>query len=199
MPAALCDPHEQEAAWRLALDHFHGREINLREHFATVTDWLLIGPFASDATLSAHHTVFPPEQSLDLRAECDGMNGKVRWQEHHQSGPNASVDFKKVFQPTEHVCAYALCFVTSIEQEAQLRFASNDAGKVWLGGKLVHDYPHEGSTFLDRDIVPVRLPKGATPLLLKVTNNLGNWGFVLRFTDKQGRPLRNLKFGLSPG
>lgn len=200
MPATFCQARELEEAWRLALDYFHGRAVNLREHFATVTDWLLIGPFASDSKLSAHHAVFPPEQSLNLHLECEGMNGRVRWQEHHQEGANASVDLKKVFQPGEHVCAYALCFVTSpAEQEAQLRLASNDAGKVWLGGKLVHDYPHEGSIFLDRDIIPVRLPKGTTPLLLKITNNLGNWGFVVRFTDEQGRPLTNLKFSLSPG
>ena len=44
----------------------------------------------------------------------------------------------------------------------------------------------------------MRLPKGTTPLLLKVTNNLGNWGFVLRFTDPQGRPLEKVRCGLTP-
>jgi len=127
------------------------------------------------------------------------MNGKARWKQHHQGGLSASVDFKKLFQPGEKVCAYALCFVTSpAEQQAQLRFASNDAGKVWLGGQLVHDYPHEGSAFLDRDIVPIHLPKGTTSILVKITNNLGNWGFVFRITDTRGRALANLKFGLSP-
>ena len=80
-----------------------------------------------------------------------------------------------------------------------MRFASNDAGKVWLGGRLVHDYPREGSAELDRDIVPIRLPKGTTPILLKITNNLHNWGFFFRLTDSQGRQLKNVKFSLSPG
>jgi hypothetical protein len=165
-----------------------------------VTDWLLVGPFASDNRLAAHHAVLPPEREPDPRAEYDGMNGKVRWQEHHQPGPNTSVDLTRVFKPTERVCAYALCFVSSpVEQEAQLRFASNDAGKVWLGGRLVHDYPREGSAELDRDIVPIRLPKGTTPILLKITNNLHNWGFFFRLTDSQGRQLKNVKFSLSPG
>ena len=200
MPATYCNPHDQAAAWRVALDSFHGRSVNFREHYQTVTDWLVLGPFASDAKLSAHHTVFTPEQSLNLHAEYDGISGKIHWQERHQGGANASFDFKKVFQPTEHVCAYALCFITSpVEQEAQLRIASNDAGKAWLGGKVVYDYPDEGTVYLDRDIVPVHLPKGTTPVLLKITNNLANWGFVFRITDKQGRSLTNLKFSLSPG
>ena len=199
IPAAYSDPQEQTSAWRLALNCFQGHQVNLREHYQTVKDWLVLGPFASDSKLSAHQTVFGPEQSLNLRAEYEGMNGKIRWREAHQDGMTGSFDFKKVFQPTEHVCAYALCFITStVEQDAQLRLSSNDAGKAWLGGKLVYDYPHEGTVYLDRDIVPVRLAKGSTPVLLKITNNLGNWGFVFRITDKQGRPLRNLKFELSP-
>ena len=142
----------------------------------------------------------PPERDPDPHAEYDGLNGKVRWQEYHQAGPNVSVDLTKVFTPTERVCAYALCYVSSpVEQPAQLRFASNDAGKLWLGGRLVHDYPREGTAELDRDIVPIRLPKGTTPILLKITNNRLNWGFVLRLTDGQGRALKNVKFSLSPG
>jgi hypothetical protein len=194
------DAREQEAGWRLALEAFHGGESQFREHYGTVTDWLLVGPFASDDRLAAHFAVLPPELSSDPHAEYGGMNGQVHWQEHHQIGPHTSVDLTQVFQPTERVCAYALCFVSSpVEQEAQLRFASNDAGKVWLGGRLVHDYPREGSAEMDRDIVPIHLPKGTTPILLKITNNLHNWGFFFRLTDSQGRLLKNVKFSLSPG
>ena len=194
------DPHEQEAGWRLALEYYHGKESRFREHYGTVTDWLLAGPFGSDDQLAAHYAVLPPERDPNPQAEYDGLNGKVRWQAYHQAGPNVSVDLTKVFKPTERVCAYALCFVTSpVERPAQLRFGSNDAGKVWLGGQLVHDYPREGTAELDRDIVPIRLPRGTTPILLKITNNRLNWGFVFRLTDTQGRALKNVTFSLSPG
>jgi hypothetical protein len=199
-PASFRDPRDQETAWRVALDYLHGADLNLREHFGAQTEWWLIGPFPGGDQLAGHWHVFPPEQSLDLQAECDGLSGKVRWREHRQAGSKASVDLTQVFTPAERVCAYALCFVTSpIEQDAQIRVGTNDAGKVWLGGRLVHDYPHEGTAYLDRDIIPVRLRQGATPILLKVTNNLKNRGFVFRITDAQGRPLKNLRFGLRPG
>jgi hypothetical protein len=200
IPADYRDAREQEAGWRLALDYFHGRPARFREHYGTVTDWLLVGPFASGERLSAHSAVLPPERDLSPRAEYEGMSGKVRWRPYHQTGPNVSVDLTRVFQPTERVCAYALCFVTSaVAQAAQLRFGSNDAGKVWLGGRLVLDYPLEGTAELDRDIVPIRLPEGTTPILLKITNNRLNWGFVFRLTDSQGRALKNVKFSLSSG
>jgi hypothetical protein len=199
VPDRFQDARDQTAAWRVALDYFYGRKIDFQSCFGTVPDWLVIGPFPSNAEFSGHETSFPPEHSLDLHADYDGVKGKVRWRKHAQKGSNASIDFKKIFEPGERVSAYALCFVTSSqEQDVQLRFASNDAGKVWIGGKKVHDYPHEGTVFLDRDIIPVRLPKGTSPILVKITNNLVNWGFVLRLTDDRGRALRNVSFSLAP-
>lgn len=107
------------------------------------------------------------------------------------------MDLTRVFQPTERVWAYALRYVTPpIEPDAQLRFGSNDAGKVWLGGRPGPHYPRKGTAELDRDIVLIRLPKGTTPLLVKITNNRRNWGFVLRLTDARGRPLKNVTFWL---
>jgi hypothetical protein len=197
--AGYRDPRDQEAGWQLAIDYFHGKPARFREHYQPLTDWLLVGPFASDEHLSAHQAVLPPERNADPQAEYDGLGGKVRWQPYHQPGQNVSIDLTKVFKPTEQVCAYALCYVTSpAEQPAQLRFASNDAGKVWLGGQLVIDYPREGTAELDRDIASIRLPKGTTPILVKITNNRLNWGFVLRLTDAQGRALKNVSSSLSP-
>jgi len=198
-PAALRQPQDTEAAWRVALDYLHGKDVNFHDYFGTVTDWLVIGPFPSDENFAGHTRVLPPEQSLDLQAEYEGVGGKVRWREHHQPGPKASVDFTRIFQPTERVSAYALCYVTSATaQDIQIRLGTNDAGKLWLGGQLLYDYPREGTAYLDRDIIPARLPKGTTSLLVKVTNNQKNWGFVLRLTDTQGRPLKNAQCGLSP-
>ena len=70
---------------------------------------------------------------------------------------------------------------------------------MWLGGQLVHEYPREGTAELDRDIIPIRLPRGTTPILLKITNNRLNWGFVFRLTDARGRALKDVTFSLSPG
>src|ERR1017187_1012346 len=75
------DAREQEAGWRLALESFHGGDGHFREHYGTVTDWLLVGPFASDNRLAAHFAVFLPELSSDPHAEDYGMNGQGRWPE----------------------------------------------------------------------------------------------------------------------
>ncbi|MBI4558057.1 MAG: hypothetical protein HY706_10795 [Candidatus Hydrogenedentes bacterium] len=195
MPIKYSDPERLQEGWKLALDYYHGKEINLRKHFGTQTHWMLIGPFPSEKGLTGHSVVYPPEQAIDLAAEYDGLGGKVRWQEFQGQGSQASVDLTKVFKPTEQVCAYAFCHVASPqEQEVQVRLGTNDAGKLWIGGALLYDYPGEDTAWLDHAILPVKLSKGTTPFLIKVTNGVHNWGFVFRITDQQGKPIGNLQY-----
>ncbi len=200
-PTAHYSASEQRAFWDTVLAYFHGEEVNFQRRFGTQTHWMLIGPFANKgATFTGHHAVYPPERSIDLGGEYDGVDGKVRWIAHRQDGPRASVDLTQLFKPTEYVCAYALCHVTSPRRmDVRIRLGTNDAGKMWLGGKLVFDYPYEGSAFLDRDVIPVTLPKGTTPILLKISNGALNWGFVFRITDAEGRAIESLRFSVPAG
>jgi len=198
-PVTLCDKAELEKSWDIALNYFSGADVNLREYFGTQTHWMVIGPFPNDEQFTGHHAVYPPERSIDLDGEYDGLKGKVRWAEHRQEGRHVSVDFTKLFEPTEHVCAYALCYVTSPEQrDVQVRLGTNDSGKLWVDDTLVFDYPHEGTAFLDREIIPVTLPEGTTPVLLKICNGQVNWGFVFRITDQEGRPIKDLRYTVAP-
>jgi hypothetical protein len=48
------------------------------------------------------------------------------------------------------------------------------------------------------EIVPVTLPAGTTPILLKVCNNRKDWGFIFRITDAGGIPVNDLKFQTNP-
>jgi hypothetical protein len=198
-PTALSEPGELDGRWKVALAYYRGEKVDFHRHFGTQTRWLLLGPFRNDEPFAGHHLAYPPERGIDLQAEYDGLKGKVRWVEYEAPPGAASVDLTQVFQPTEHVMAYALCYVTSPqEREVQLRVGTNDAGKLWLGGQLLLDYPHEGTAYLDREVIQARLPKGTTPILLKVSNRLHDWGFVFRITDARGRLLRDLRLSLTP-
>ncbi len=194
-PRSQYSADQQRAVWDAALAYYKGEPADFQKRFGTQTHWMLIGPFPNEgATFKGHHAVYPPEREIDLSATYDGIGGKVRWIEHRQPGPRASIDFTKIFKPTQYVCAYALCYVTAPRRlDVQIRLGTNDSGKLWVGGKLVFDYPYEGSTLLDREVIPVVLPKGTTPILLKICNGVLNWGFVLRITDAQGCPRTDLR------
>jgi len=196
-PTEYGDTEGLENAWASALRYYRGEKIDLHTQFATQKDWMVVGPFPNGEGFTGHKTAFPPEQGIDLNAEYDGVEGKVRWAECRQEDPRASVDLTKILSPTEHVTAYALCYVTNPqERPAQIRLATNDAGKCWLNGALIFDYPFEGGTFLDREIIPVTLPAGTSKILLKISNASLNWGFVFRITDEKGAPLRSLTYSL---
>ncbi len=197
MPSAFTEPSVLEEAWRTALDYYRGEAINVQALYQTQMHWLVLGPFPNAPDFQGHHSEYPPERRIDLDAEYEGVDGPIRWRECRQGEPRLSVDFTKVFTPTEHVTAYALCYVINPEERpVQIRLGTNDAGKCWLNGTLIFDYPHEGTAFLDRDIIPATLPKGVSTILLKISNGQLNWGFVFRITDETGRPIRDLEFSI---
>ncbi len=183
-------------SWRVGLDYYSGIERNLADELNPVRAWQIIGPFASADGLKGHDTVFPPEQEIDLTAEYDGRNGKtVKWEPYWVVPGGLGIDFKGLYTPGEQVTAYALTYVYSpVEQTVQLRFGSNDSGKVWVGGKLVVDFNKESWCILDRDIVTVTLPKGETSVLCKATTGVGAWALTLRFTDEKGHFLSDLNY-----
>lgn len=189
---------ELSKTWTAALRYFRGEDVDLHQLFATQTHWMLLGPFSGGDKLEGHNSVFPPEQSIDTGAEYDGAQGKIHWIEYDQPGNKISVDLAKVFSPAEDVTAYALCYITNPkERSVQFRVGTNDAGKVWLNGALIFDYPYEGTAFLDRDIIPVTLPGGTSQVLLKISNAKLNWGFVFRVTDSKGQPLHDLTYSMT--
>ena len=189
---------ELEKVWDLAIAQYSGEIVDWHREYGTQTNWMVIGPFPNEGVdFKGHDAVYGPEESLDLDLEYDGVNGKVGWFEYRQDDLCASVELKKLFEEKEHVCAYALCYVTAPEAvDVQMRVGTNDAGKVWLGGDLVLDYPYESGIIIDKEVVPVTLPKGTTPVLLKVSNGVGQWGFVFRITDGDGNAVEDLEFSL---
>jgi hypothetical protein len=184
--------------WTLGARIAHGADIDRAKELSTQTHWLLIGPFDNKDN-QGYAAAYPPENEIDLQGEYDGLAGTVRWSEYHPAPKQASVDLVRAMQPSEYACAYALCYVNNpAEREVQIRGGANDAWKLWVAGKLVYENPGEGRIILDRDIVPVTLPAGTTPVLLKVCNNRKDWGFIFRITDAQGAPLNDVTFQLEP-
>ena len=195
-PSLVAGIHDQVVAAGQRL--FNGEEIDLAKEFAAQMRWNLIGPF-NNKDMTGYATAYGPESAIALDGEYDGVGGKVRWQQYTAPGKSMIVDLAKVYQPSDQVCAYALCYaVCEKSNDVQLRVSGNDRWKLWVGGKIVYENATDGMVFLDRDIVPVSLPAGSTPILLKVCNNLRDWAFVFRITDGQGNPAPGVTLQLNP-
>ena len=109
---------------------------------------------------------------------------EAQWFEY--ASPDDIVDLNSVFKGEFiNVIAYAY---TTIESEtagkAVLALGSDDGVRVWLNGELAYDHLIGRGVSKDQDLVTVTLQKGENPLLIKVEQGDGGWGFVLRVVGK---------------
>ena len=82
--------------------------------------------------------------------------------------------------------AYAWAQVDMPESaKVLLAVRSDDAIKVWLNGKVVHENWIARTIAEDEDVVPVEFQRGTNQLLLKIQNVRGGWGFACRLATAE--------------
>ena len=96
---------------------------------------------------------------------------------------------------TEDSVAYAVSYVVAPEEMkgVKMKTGSDDQCKVWLNGKEVFKFTDPRPADKDQDTTEVTLRKGVNVLVAKVVNEKMDWSFCVRFTDKDDKPLTNLK------
>lgn len=177
------------------------RELNLTEKakafvqktgFFPEIAWLTLGPF--DHTKgSGYSTAFIPEEQtqIDKTAEYDGVAGKLKW---GKSSDEIYDGFFDLGKDEGFYTAYAwISFISPEEREAEIRFDSDDQGKVFLNGTKVYAHRRTRGASIDRRTIPVTLVAGENTILVKVCNESLPWGFYLRITNTDGKPFDDLK------
>jgi len=163
--------------------------------FIPESAWYVIGPFDNSSNVG-FDTVYPPEEGVDLEGEYEGVGATINWEQWADDKPDGFVDCRYIFEPDQWVAAYTWTTVASPEtREVQLRIGSDDDVKVWLNGKEALSRKIARAASPDQDIVSVTLNEGENQLLVKVCNREMAWGFYLRFTDLNGKPLEDLEYG----
>jgi hypothetical protein len=170
-----------------------GLEVDLPRHFGFLVRWKVIGPF-DNTDEKGFDAVYPPERQFDLKASHQGKHGQLRWIDHVTQDKYGWVDLNKALVAEKSVVGYATAeFISKGRQEVELRAASYNAAKFWLGGKLIYqrNVNHMGSQ-MDQYVVPVVLNPGRNVILVKVCQNAimeewaNWWGFQLRVCDANG-------------
>lgn len=175
-----------------------GTKIDLAAHFGFIVRWKLIGPFDNTGE-RGFDAVYPPEREIDLAAEYDGkpLDGKprrVRWTDYTTADELGVVDLYKAVLKENSVVAYALAdFDAEEERPVELRLGRDNAARIWLNGRLVHEHRvyHSGSE-MDQFVARVDLQPGRNRILVKVLQNnppedwAQTWSFQLRVCDMAG-------------
>lgn len=157
--------------------------------------WNVIGPF-DNREGGGFSIQYPPERGIDLGASYKGAWGEVRWQTVHVAS-TGFVNLRRTIHPHNYMCAYALGYArVSQGRNAVVLLGSDDGAKLWIGGKQAFALDAIRGAEPDQDKIPVRLPQGTTPVLLKVTNHRGAWGFYFRVADENGKAFKGLRWSL---
>jgi hypothetical protein len=189
------DDQELETIAAMALK---GEAARLNRLFGALPAWWVIGPF-DNADGKGFRAVYPPERRIDLDAAHRGKFGPVRWKLEKSGPPVGEVNLRSALSRQPWIVAYAVCWVVSDRpQNVQIRLGSDDDAVVWVGSREVWRKEVLRGLLPDQDTVPISLPAGTTPILVKVCQRLGAWGFTVRLTDEAGRPARNLAFTTKP-
>lgn len=98
----------------------------------------------------------------------------------------------------DQAIGYAHCYVHSpVSQPVQLRLGSDDGTKVWLNGINVFTFDASRGHQFDANNVDVSLEAGWNQILIKVSDEHGNFGFSARLSDSSGNNLPNLTYQLN--
>ncbi len=160
----------------------------LAKHADYIMGWQVAGVYAEPRKKyqQLFATAFPPEKP----------NAKVAWRPLPVVTRKGSpIVHNLLGQWNKEQCvAYVRTWIESDKaQAARLLLGTDDATKVWLNGKRIHQVNTGRACVPDQDGVNMQLKRGWNTLLIKVIQNTGPWEFCARIVARDGSRLPNLR------
>ena len=103
--------------------------------------------------------------------------------------------------PTQSVLGYLVTYVVADKDmpDLVLQMGSNDQGKIFVNGKEVVKAIDPRPIDKDQDKAEgVKLNKGVNVIVFKLINEVNDWQGAVRFTDKDGKPVKDLVVKTAP-
>jgi hypothetical protein len=171
-----------------------------------IRTWIVLAPLpygaAQNGTEALAKEQVPGEAKLRPK-EGDKVKAgdkELTWKKHkcdsHLLDLNAFLG-----QQTEDSVGYAVCYVVAGERMDNLtmKTGSDDQAKVYLNGKEVFKNEEARPADKDQDSTPnITLDKGVNTIVFKIVNEKIDWSGCLRFTDKDGKPIKKIEVKLMP-
>ena len=151
-------------------------------------DWWLIGPIAFEGDGLATK-YFPEKERVFEGVHTIGVRRYV-WQRPRLLSTSGVIDLIPRFRRSSRRIAYAYTELNSPnEQKVLFKMGSDDAMACWLNDERIHFNPRRRGARIDEDSVEATLKAGKNLVLLKIQNFGGDWAFVFRITDREGKPI----------
>ena len=181
------DVHNWRHAWRESLEgdpKLWGNELTIMKN--AVPAWQIIGPFDSPKENNAFQQTYPPQNEIELDKSYEGKDGiEVSWEKITVSD-EGYVDFDQYFLKKDYAAGFAYTKVWApADKSYALKIGSDDGAKIWVNNKKVHELDTKRGALPDQETVNVKLKEGWNDLLVMINEEVGEWGFYLRFVDPQ--------------
>jgi len=170
-----------------------------------IRDWLMLAPFSiPESTGSDEIDKKQVENEPALKPKA-GDKVKIAGREEAWKAIKAkdyNVDLNATIgTANEDVVGYLVTYVVADKDmpDVTLLIGSNDEAKVYLNGKEVIKFDQTRTIEKDSDKAEkVTLNKGVNTIVFKIINEKNDWGGCLRFKDKDGKPVTDVKVQLMP-
>jgi len=170
-----------------------------------IRDWIMLAPIALPAGRPAGDLVV--EEQVKNEAALQPKAGdtvKVYGKEMTWQNITATAkyfDFNAVLKSiNDHAAGYMVTYIECDKEmnDVTMALGSNDQARLYLNGKDIYAVQDARSLELDADKGKVHLKKGVNVVVFKVINEQNSWQGSMRFLDKSGAPVTDLKIKLSP-
>lgn len=171
-----------------------------------IRNWLVLAPLpfgqAENGSDALGKQQLPDEAKLQPKEGDKVKSGdkEIAWKLYKSD--SHLLDFNAFLgQQTEDSVAYAVCYLVANQDitDLTMKTGSDDQAKVYLNGKEVFKNEEARPTEKDQDSTPnLTFQKGVNVVVFKVVNEKVDWSGCLRFTDKDGKPVTDLKVSLKP-
>jgi len=104
------------------------------------------------------------------------------------------IDLTELFGESHDVFTYLFAELESeADQNVYLHIGTNDAGKVWVNGKLVIEHKTGRAAERSQNIASIHLKKGTNTILLKIDQLGGGWGAYCQIYGSSDQKLFDTK------
>jgi len=170
-----------------------------------VRDWVMLAPIALPAGAAAADLILA--EQIKGEASLKPKHGDqlvVRGKELTWRNITASTnyfDFNALLKSqSDHAAGFMVTYVECDKEMpgVTMAVASNDQGRIYFNGVDIYAFTEARTLMLDSDKGRVTLKKGVNVIVFKIINEQNSWQGAMRFLDKDGAPLKDLKIKQSP-
>ncbi len=156
----------------------------------TIATWWVVGPFPCNDLNNAPRKAWFPEEEIALAKSYEVEGRRLRWRLLHSDHERGWMLLRGKFRPSNRVLAYAYTTLTlAAPAHVVLAFGRDDGLTLWVNGQELYNEHGSSAIGSQEHTAEARLRAGENHILVKCSQGGGDWGFYLRVTTPDGKPL----------